>query len=251
MSDKLIDDLLTATPDGEVRDVRIGAFWTAVVVETDEGRRCGLASNLHRRGHCHQRGTGVARAGHLLERSTRGVAALARSESLLEASVGVATINAILPRDENAYVDANAGDVIAQHGAGKRVVVVGSFPFVPRLREQVESLTVLDEQPGDGLLPPSAAGDVIPAADVLAITGAALVNHTLEGLLALRRTDALVLVLGPSTPLSPVLYEHGADILSGSIVEEIDPVVRTVSQGGGFRQIRRLGVRLVTMRKAG
>jgi hypothetical protein len=193
----------------------------------------------------------VTRAGYLLERSARGVAALARSESLLEASIGVAAINALLPRDERAWIDLNAGDVIAQHGAGKSVVLVGSFPFVPRVREQVARLTVLDEEPGNGLLPPSAAEDVIPEADVLAVTGAALVNHTLEGLLGLRREGALVLVLGPSTPLSPVLYEHGADLLSGSIVEEIGPVVRTVSQGGGFRQVRRRGVRLVTMRKDG
>jgi hypothetical protein len=28
---KLIDELLATLPDGPVRDVRIGAFWTAVV----------------------------------------------------------------------------------------------------------------------------------------------------------------------------------------------------------------------------
>jgi hypothetical protein len=36
-------------------------------------------------------------------------------------------------------------------------------------------------------------------------------------------------------------------LLSGSIVEEIDAVLRGVSQGASFRQLHRLGVRLVTM----
>jgi uncharacterized protein (DUF4213/DUF364 family) len=67
--------------------------------------------------------------------------------------------------------------------------------------------------------------------------------------MALCRPKALVLVLGPSTPLSPVLFDHGVDILSGSVVEDIDSVLRAVSQGANFRQIHQQGVRLVTMQK--
>ena len=36
---KLVDELLTTLPDGSVREVRIGAFWTAVVVEVT-GQPC-------------------------------------------------------------------------------------------------------------------------------------------------------------------------------------------------------------------
>jgi hypothetical protein len=49
----LIDDLLTALPDGPVKDVRVDAFWTAVVVEVDGVRRCGLASTLRDENHNH------------------------------------------------------------------------------------------------------------------------------------------------------------------------------------------------------
>lgn len=42
----VIDDLLAQIPDGRIRDVRVGAFWTAVVAETNEALRCGLASTL-------------------------------------------------------------------------------------------------------------------------------------------------------------------------------------------------------------
>jgi hypothetical protein len=38
-------------------------------------------------------------------------------------------------------------------------------------------------------------------------------------------------------------------LLSGSVVEEIDAVLQGVSQGAGFRQLHRLGVRLVTMHR--
>jgi uncharacterized protein (DUF4213/DUF364 family) len=161
----------------------------------------------------------------------------------------MATINALLPALEERWVDLNAEEVIAQHGAGRPVALVGHFPFIPRLRARVGSLSVLELQPRGEDLPADAASDVIPQADVLAITGTTLINHTFEGLMALRHPDALVLVLGPSTPLSPLLFDHGVHLLSGSVVEDVDSVLRVVSQGANFRQVRRQGVRLVTMQK--
>ena len=55
------------------------------------------------------------------------------------------------------------------------------------------------------------------------------------------------MLLGPSTPLSPVMFDYGVDLLAGSIIEKIEPVLQVVSQGGNFRQVRRAGVRLVTI----
>lgn len=245
---KLFDDLLTYLPDGPVREVRVGAFWTAVVVEVEGRWRCGLASTL-RGDHDHHHGGGpaVRDAGRLLERSGRELAELIRSDSLMETVIGMAAINALLPAQEERWVDLNAEEVIARHGAGKGVALVGHFPFVPRLRERVGSLWVLELRPRGEDLPADAASDVVPQADVLAITGTSLINRSFEGLMALRRPEALVLVLGPSTPLSPILFDHGVHILSGSVVEDLDSVLRAVSQGANFRQIRRQGVRLVTM----
>jgi uncharacterized protein (DUF4213/DUF364 family) len=53
------------------------------------------------------------------------------------------------------------------------------------------------------------------------------------------------MLLGPSTPLSPLLFKHRIDVLSGAIVEAVDPVLRVVMQGGNFRQVHHAGVRLV------
>ena len=57
----------------------------------------------------------------------------------------------------------------------------------------------------------------------------------------------MVLVLGPSTPLSPLLFEYGVHLLSGSVVEDIEAVLQAVSQGANFRQVHQYGVHLVTM----
>ncbi|NLG70882.1 MAG: hypothetical protein GX495_02400, partial [Chloroflexi bacterium] len=80
----------------------------------------------------------------------------------------------------------------------------------------------------------------------VALTGSALINHTLDRLLSYCRPEAQVMILGPSTPLSAVLFKHGATLLSGSVVVDEAAVFRTVSQGATFQQVE--GVRRVTMK---
>jgi uncharacterized protein (DUF4213/DUF364 family) len=44
----------------------------------------------------------------------------------------------------------------------------------------------------------------VPSADVVLMTGTTLLNATLEGLLALCRSDARVIVVGPTVSLLPI-----------------------------------------------
>jgi len=246
----LIDDLLVGLPDGEVLDVRIGIHWTAVVVMVNGQRRCGLSSTLTQP-HEHHGTPDVPTAGSLTALAGRELAEWIRSDQPTLASIGVAALNALLPSSPDMWFERNAEEVIAQLGVGRQVALVGSFPFAARLRERVGTLVVLDGRPGPGEYPPDAAPELLPGADVVAITGMTLINHTIDDLLALRKDDATVLVLGPSTPLSPAMFGHGVDVLSGAVVTDIDRVLCTVSQGATFRQVRRAGVRLVTMKRAG
>lgn len=242
----MLSHLLSTLSDGKTRHVNIGLHWTAVVIETDEALRCGLASTLTN-AHKRHGEPDAPQAGQLETLSGLELATLAQSEQPLLASVGVAAINALIPPRPHAWVNLNAEEVIAEHGADKQVALVGHFPFIPRLRTRVGELVVLERRPQPGDLPADASLAVIPEADVVAITGTALINQTLEGLLALCSPRAYVILLGPSTPLSPILFDHGIDLLCGSVVTAIAPVLRTVRQGGIFPQVHRAGVRLVCM----
>jgi uncharacterized protein (DUF4213/DUF364 family) len=247
---KLLDELLAALPDGEVLDVCIGLHWTIVVVQIGDQTRCGLASTLAAP-HDHSAEPDIPQAGHLHTLSALALAYLTRSEQPTQASIGVATINALLPPQPELWRDLNAEEVIAAHGIGKTVALIGSFPFVPRLRSRVGRLFILELQPKDNELPAEAAPEILPQADVIAITSMTLANHSLENLLKLCSPQATVLLLGPSTPLSPMLFEHGIDVLSGSVVTDIDRVLAAIKQGANFRQVHRAGVRLVTMSRDG
>jgi uncharacterized protein (DUF4213/DUF364 family) len=245
----LLHDLLASLPDGRVIHVNIGRHWTAVVVEVDGRHHCGLAST---QGGSHVHGVpDVPQAGLLENKGGSELANLILSEQPTLVSVGAATINALLPRQPKSWLEINAKKVIAQHGRGKKVALIGHFPFTARLRSQVGELHVLELDPHPGDLPVSAASNIIPMADVVAITSMTLINHTLVGLLALCRPQAMVIMLGPTTPLSPVLYDYGIDLLCGSIVTDINAVLSTVGQAGNFRQVHEAGVRLVSMKADG
>jgi len=237
----LLDNLLANLPnDVAVRSVLVGAHWTVVC-----SRNCGLASTITGdKPHAHEQ---VRDVGRLHLKSARELAEYARSDNPLEASLGVAAINSLLDVDEQNAVEINAAQVLAEQGRGKNVALVGHFPFIPKLREKVSQLWVIEQRPSEGEYPAGAAADLIPQADVVALTGSALINHTLDGLLALCKRDSLVTVLGPSTPLSPVLFEHGATIISGARVIDEAAVLRTVAQGATFQQVE--GVRLLTLRR--
>ncbi len=235
----IIDELLsTVETAAEVRDVRVGLRWTAVVVDRAGRLRGGISSALggdcdH---HYHPK-KGAFSVGKLQEYSAADLAALLRSDDLTAASIGMATLNALLDVDEAECEELNAAEIIATRGAGKRVAIVGHFPFTPRIRETTERLWVLEKTPREDDLPADRAEEVIPQADVVAITGTAIINHTFDELVEYCRPDAYVVVLGGSTPLSPVLFEYGVDAVSGSLVVDIDRVLLTVSQGATFRQI--------------
>jgi uncharacterized protein (DUF4213/DUF364 family) len=244
----LINNLIATLPNGRVAHVNIGLHWTAVIIEVGGQRRCGLASTQH---NDHSHGVpDIPKAGELEALSGLELARFMLESQPTMASVGMAAINALLPKQPETWVTLNAEDVIAEKGAGKSVVLIGHFPFVQRLEPKVGSLTVLELEPRAGDLPVSAAKDVIPPADVLAITSMTLLNHTLDGLLAYANPDTKVIMLGPTTPLSPALFHYGIDLLCGSVVTKIDPVISAVRQGANFRQVHRAGVQLVSMARS-
>ncbi len=244
MSDLLRRLLESATLDGPVSDVRAGTHWTLVAAETQRGQRAGLASTqiAHDLEHGHP---AVRDAGQLIGRRARNLAGWVLSDSVTERSIGFAALNALIEVDEARCKPLNAEELIIERGQGRHVAIVGHFPFTERVRAAVGRLSVLEINPQPGDLPASAAPEVIPQADVVAVTGMTLVNGTFESLAALTGPDAFVLLLGATTPLTPALFDYGVDAISGTIVDDIALAATAVSQGANFRQIK--GKRLVTM----
>jgi uncharacterized protein (DUF4213/DUF364 family) len=234
----IIDDLISSlSGDSLVREVYTCVFWTAVV-----SKHCGLSSTF-RDEHPHH---GMVRGvGDLRNRSALELAEYAKSDNLLEASIGMATINSLIDIDETKCDAENALDVLIEKGEGKDIAVVGHFPWIPKLRQVARKLWVLEQRPQAGDLPAEAAEDILPKADVVAITGTSLINHTAEKLLDLAKGSFIVMV-GPTSPLSPVLFDWGVHVVSGTKVVEPEKMLRSISEGAIFPQVQ--GVKLMNMR---
>ncbi len=236
----LFSDLLTSMPNEEIplRDVRIGLHWTAVC-----SRYCGLAATFT--GESVPGMQRVRDVGSLQRKSAQELAGWLLSDNLLEASLGLAAFNSLVSVNERQIVDINAFDLLGQRGAGKKIAIVGHFPQVERLRSAAQTVWVLEKRPQPGDYPAEAAAELLPQADFIAITGSTLINHTLEGLLALCPQDTPVMLVGPSTPLLPIFFDHGISFLSGTIIIDEPAALLTIQQGAVFSQVQ--GTRRVTL----
>lgn len=182
-----------------------------------------------------------------MEKNTAALAQMVYSSSPHEAAIGMATINSLIEVDEQRCVELNAGALLAEKGEDKRVAIVGHFPFILKLRKVVKELWVIERNPWEGDFTEAESENLIPQADVVGITGTAFTNHTIERLLGMCSPKAYVVVLGDTAPLSSLLFDYGVDAVSGTKVVEPETVLRCVSQGATFRQIK--GIRLLTMKR--
>ncbi len=233
---KLIDDLIAAgkANAAPVKDVRVGISWTGVW-----GKYCGLSKTY---GVPFVHGNYTRDIGHLTEKTTMELAEYAKSWNLVEASIGVAAINSMLrPRNTR---DINAQELILTKGEGKRIAVSGAFPFTPQLKKLAKELWVFELEPSfinpaQGIITETAAEYIIPESDMVIITGSTLINKSMERLLELARmAKAYTVVIGPSTPLSEVLFDYGVHLVAGAEVTKPEPVLLKLSQSGGMLDSR-------------
>jgi len=238
---KILDDLILSLKgnDVPVRNVHTCVFWTAVI-----SKYCGLSSTFRDEGPSHDRG--VRDVGNLTRKTALELAEYARSESLLEASIGMATINSLIDIDESKCIKKNAFEIILEKGQGKNVAIVGHFPWIPKLKGKTKNLLVLEQRLRQGDLPAQEAERILPQCDVVGITGTSFINHTLEGLLNLCR-EAFIVLIGPTSPLSPILFDYGINVICGTRVNDAEKVIRSISEGATFREVT--GVNLLTLSK--
>lgn len=239
--DALLDSLTHL--DTPVKQVCTGAFWTLVTTRFSAVAATYRDLDLQHTDDPQM----VPNAGHLTEKKAGELAEYARLAETVAASIGVAAINSLIEVDESRCVQESAFDILAEKGAGRNVAVVGHFPFIPKLREIARNVWVLERKLRPGDLRADEAARVLPKAEVVCLTGSALINKTLDDLLEACRGSYVVLT-GPSSPMTPVLFEFGISAICGTRVTDPDTVIRFITQGACFRQLRANGVQLLTLR---
>jgi len=217
---RLIEDLISDLNDKDtkVKDVHVGYAWIGVL-----SRNCGVAKNS---GALHE--SKVKDLGELTGKTAIELAEYAKSWNMIEAGIGLAAINSLI---EPSGKNINVLDFLLENADGKKIAMVGHFPKVSTLGDRAEKLWILERDQKIGDLPDTACEYIIPNADIVVITSSAIINKSIERLLEL--SNGYTIVLGPSTPMSPVLFEYGVDMIAGIKVIDEERMMKKIVQGGG------------------
>ena len=246
----ITDALQQEIVEGEILAVQVGLWRTAVLAKTENGIRCGLAASLSNQDARNKKLFAVKDAGRLHTKGYRELAAMIDSTSQTEASIGFATINALLPAEPLQLIEENASKYLTEHCSGKKIALIGHFPFIELLRGKFQNLWVFELNPRDDDLPAALAPEYLPQADVVVLTATTLVNHTFEGLMPYCQNATRVLMVGPSTPISSVMFNSGLTTLSGTIVLKPEETLLGIGQAGSMHALQEQGyVRQVTTEK--
>jgi uncharacterized protein (DUF4213/DUF364 family) len=243
---RLVDHLAHAAREATVAEVRIGLGYTAVRLADG---RVGLAYTFRdqARGGCSVF-DGIR---PLTGRPASDLLALLLSADAIEAAVGLACGNALANRSEPTQL---TGDILEHLDVRPRddVAMVGNFgPLVGPLRNLARSLTIFErvDVPTESLRPQHEALTALPRCQVAIITATTIINHTVDALLDAARHCREVALVGASTPMVPEVF-RGAEVtlLSGVVIAAPTEVLRTISEGGGTRQlsphIRKVSIRV-------
>lgn len=233
---KLIDELIEATSgnDSLVKDVRVGVSWTGI-----HGKYGGVSKTY---GIPVAHGNYTRDMGELTNKTALELAEYVKSWNLVEASIGVAALNSMMkPRGKK---DINAQDLIIEESQNKKVTMVGKFPKIDEIRSVAKELWILESDqsltnPKEGIITEAAAEYVFPKSDIIVITGSTLITKGLERYLNLaKKEDAYTIIMGPSTTMSDVLFDYGANMLAGVELLNPEAILRKISQSGGMINTR-------------
>ncbi len=240
-------DVLGGTPLA-VTDVRVGVFYTAARLATGHVGVAFTPRDLADTVCCPSSAAQAPPAGHLAGQDAWTLAAYAQAAAPLRRAIGVAVLNALssLAQERHGVPGGRVlfgADALEVAGveASDRVAMVGAFiPFIKALKHRVAGLAVVDKH-RDALKPdeaafwrsPAAATDALATASVVVITGSALVEGGLDGLLAAASAARRVVLAGPTaSPWPPTFFARGVHVLGGIPVRDGETMLRLVSEGG-------------------
>jgi len=220
---KIIDFLISYAKerDEPVKDVRVGLNWTCVL-----SKNLGVAMT-------YKIGWEIKDAGRLDEMTTGELAELLKSWNLVEASVGLASINSTI--DVKTEKTGNGLEIGLKMSKGKRVIMIGKFPGYTRFKGIAKEFYVLELNPNlidlnDGILPSTASEELLERSDIVIMTATTIINKSVDRLLELAK-NVFVIMVGPSTPMIEELLDFGIDVLAGLKVINPYSLMKKISQG--------------------
>jgi len=242
---RLYECLLDYCSSHTIQRITLGQVWTVCQTQIDDKPISGLAMTPALASRTLQW------PGTLVGQTLKDIGQWLLEWEPYQATVGMAaincSINSVINKPQGTLLDvqSNAANLtVFEHFLpqikDKKVVVIGHYPGIEQYVEQYGWM-VLERSPVSGDLPDPASEFVIPQADWVFLSASTIPNKTFPRLAELAQSATTVL-MGPTTPWLPELYQFGIDYLAGVEVVDSEALYQTAAEGGGVR-IFETGVR--------
>jgi len=238
---RLIDDLLQSLdrPSAVITDIAVGSHFIGVRADHNGSVCTGLASALG----AVPTASEQQMVAELIGKPLYMAAERLKAPGVFSINLGAAALNAGIIAPQN-QPDIEASQIMAAKGEDEMTVLVGEFPFTDWLHRQVKALHLFELREVAGRTPPDQWDDILARCGVLGLTGTTLITRAMATYLK-KAARAYTIIIGPTTPLSPVLFSYGADVLAGCEVVNPDAVFAGIREGLSFRELKKLGIEFI------
>ena len=232
-------------------DLCVGLRYTYAVVEVSGEKFIGLCyTPLEDISHSNQEVTSPS------DLASDTVCDLIKSTNYVTKALAVAYLNALTSAILEIPPESSGKDLldVMEFSSGDVVAFVGYIgPLVRRVKEVVKEVYVLERNVlrRQDALPDTAAPRVLPKANKVIVTGASIVNDTIDYILSLCRRAGEVAIVGATASLHPEpLFSAGIKYVAGFRVrrECIGDAARCIRLAGGTRELYRYGSKYVLVR---
>lgn len=230
-----------------ISDVRIGVLLSAVVLSDGS---CGVSSSVtDSHSFCDKKNRDFGDFSPLKIRGQKVIDLFETDKkSIATDTLKMAVLNAISSKllatsDYKIIEDCDPVDLI-DLSSNKTITIVGGFQsYIQRISKTNNKLYVLElnenalsEEQKQFYVPADQYANILPASDIVIITGLTLVNNTIEGLLSSVSHKTQVIVTGPSSSIIPdVLFENKVNIIGATRITDPELLLSVAGEAGaGF-----------------
>jgi len=238
--DYLKNELSSEVSEVVLEDARIGLVYTGVLLSS--GHAAVAYTPIQELHECPV----IDYAGSITGTEASEIMKMALSPNLVEAAVGIATVNALSQivfetyPEKYVFSDVDVLDLIQPQD---KVTMVGYFgPLIPKILEKTNLIYVLEKRTIDDdrvkLVHPSHASKALSNSEVVLISGSTLVNKTVNKILKQVTNARESVLLGPTASITPQpFFKKGATAVMGVKITDPQKMLQVVSEAGGTRQL--------------
>jgi uncharacterized protein len=218
----------SADPDPVIEDIRIYTNW--VLVKTKTWSLSTIFRGMPGLDECP--GMDSWMGDWLLKVGKESALELLSYRETLSRAVGMACLKSLLPVPPT-VIPGNAITMVESAAQKVPTCFIGYFKEAAEWREMGRPVNIVELFPRPGDIHWDDADEVLGEAEIVLMSGLTVVNETLNAVIRRTPSAKLRVIMGPTVPPSPVLFDYGIDMLGVTLVNDMGLMARYAELGGG------------------